>query len=124
MSQLRAACSFLGRKPSREASLGKARPWQSSLTPGTLPDRASEQSWNSALLEAHLALAKQGFSRPRLGCICFPWGSSLPHKLFTRLQGGGALRLLPVSAASPELGWEVEATHAGAGTSHLHTSLL
>ena len=54
----RAACSFLGRKPSSEASLGKARPGQSSLAPATLPDRASEQSWSSAVLEAHSAPAK------------------------------------------------------------------
>ncbi|MES9107099.1 hypothetical protein ABER32_12525, partial [Cutibacterium acnes] len=58
VSQPRAACSFLGRKPSCEASLGKARPGQSSLAPATLPDRASEQSWSSAVLEAHSAPAK------------------------------------------------------------------
>ncbi|XDA81361.1 hypothetical protein R6Z07_011473 [Ovis aries] len=50
-------CS-LHRKPSSEESLGKSRPGQSSLAPATLPDRASEQSWSSAVLEAHSAPAK------------------------------------------------------------------
>ena len=58
VSQPHAACSFLGRKSSSEASLGKARTGQSSLAPATLPDRASEQSWSSAVLEAHSGQAK------------------------------------------------------------------
>ena len=58
VSEPRTACSFLGRKPSCEASLGKSRPGQSSLAPANLPDQASVQSWSSAVLEAHSAPAK------------------------------------------------------------------
>ena len=87
-----------GRKRSSEASLGKARPGHGSLATATLPHRASEQSWSSAVLEANSAPAKQGLSDTRLGCLLFPRGGSPPRLLFTRLPGGGALRLLQVLA--------------------------
>ena len=107
--------------------MGKARPGQGSLAPATLPHRASEQSWSSTVLEAHSALAKQGLSPTRLGCLLFPQGGSPPRLLFTRLPGGGALRLLQVLAQGLlALSWGCgrEPRHAGAGPNQLHTSLL
>ena len=88
VSEPRAACSFLGRKPSSEASLGKARPGQNSLAPATLPHRASEQSWSSAILEAHSAPAKEGLSRTRLGCLLFLEEARLPACCSLGFQAG------------------------------------
>ena len=127
ISQPRAACSFLCRKPSSEASLGKPLPGQSNLEPGTLPDRASEQNWSSAVLEVHSAPAKQGFSRTQLGCLSFARGGLLPRMLFTRPPGWGALRLLQVLPQGLlPLSWGCgrKPRHEGAGPNQLHTSRL
>ena len=86
--QQRAACSFLGRKPCSEASLGKARQRQSSLAPATLPHRASEKSWSSGVLEEHSAPAKQGLSRTRLGCLLFLEEARLPACCSLGFQAG------------------------------------
>ncbi|WP_214645087.1 hypothetical protein, partial [Cutibacterium acnes] len=65
-------------------------PWQRSLAPGTLPDRASEQSSISAVLEAHLAPGKQGFQLDGAVLPPLPRGASLPCWLCTRRSGGVA----------------------------------
>ena len=69
----------------------------------------------------------RGCNCTRLGCHVFPQGGSLPRMLFTRLPGGGALRLLQVLAQgllSLSCGCEREPRHAGASPNQLHTSLL
>ena len=48
-----------------------ATPW-SSLAPGTLPDRASEQSWSAAVLEAHSGLPHQGLQTHAAGLPRLP----------------------------------------------------
>ena len=127
VSQPRAACSFLGSIPRSSASLGKARLGQSSLAPETLPDRASEQSWSSAVLEAHLGLPKQGlqmhaFRLPRLPprrLVSLHVVHSASWRGRHAPPGG-----LGSGAYSPELGCGREPRHAGASPNHLHTSLL
>ena len=97
--------------PSWEGSLaarqsGQVSPGQSSLASATLPDRASEQSWSSAVLEAHSAPAKQGLSRTRLGCLLFLEEARLPACCSLGFQAGAlcAYAGLASGAACPELG--------------------
>ena len=60
-------------------SLGKPPPGQSSLTPGTLTDRANKLSWSSAILEAHSALTKKDLETHEAGCLVFPREGWLPR---------------------------------------------
>ena len=126
VSQPRADCSFLGRKSRSQASLGKARPRQSSLAQGTLPDQGSQRSWSSAILEAHSAPPQQGLQQQATGLPPLPrrrLPSTCPVHSASRRSHTSPPAGLGSGVTSPELGlWAGTQTRRGRPQQPAHSS--
>ena len=126
--RLPTSCRLLlpGQESRSQASLGKARPRQSSLAQGTLPDQGSQWSWSSAILEAHSAPPQQGLQQQATGLPPLPrrrLPSTCPVHSASRRSHTSPPAGLGSGVTSPELGlWAGTQTRRGRPKQPAHSS--